>query len=300
MKIVFMGTPDFAIPSLKILLENQHQIVAVVTTPDKERGRGQKVTFTSVKQFAIENNISVYQPEKLKGNNEFVEQMKSLNPDLFVVVAFRILPKEVFEIPKYGSFNLHGSFLPKYRGAAPIQWSLINGDEETGLTTFKLAEKVDTGNIYLQEKVKINPEDNFESLHDRMSLIGAELVNKTVAIIESGNIELKAQDDLLASPAPKITKETCLIDWNKTASEIHNLIRGLSPHPVAYFLHNNKVIKIYKSEVVRELNLKPAEINQTKTELFIGCGKDALRILEIQQEGKKRMNTEEFLRGFRV
>ena len=298
MKIVFMGTPDFAIPSLKILLENQHQIIAVVTTPDKERGRGQKVTFTAVKQFAIENNISVYQLEKLKGNNEFVEQMKSLNPDLFVVVAFRILPKEVFEIPKYGSFNLHGSYLPKYRGAAPIQWALINGDEETGLTTFKLAEKVDTGNIYLQEKVKINPDDNFESLHDRMSLIGAELVNKTVAMIESGNIELKAQNDSLASPAPKITKETCLIDWNKPASEIHNLVRGLSPHPVAYFLHNNKVIKIYKSEVVKDLNLKPAEINQTKTELFIGCGKDALKILEIQQEGKKRMSTEEFLRGF--
>lgn len=298
MKIVFMGTPDFAIPSLKILIENNHQILAVVTTLDKERGRGQKVTFTAVKQFAIENNISVYQPEKLKGNNEFVEQMKSLNPDLFIVVAFRILPKEVFEIPKYGSFNLHGSYLPKYRGAAPIQWALINGDEETGLTTFKLAEKVDTGNIYLQEKVKIDPDDNFESLHDRMSLIGAELVNKTVTMIESGNIELQAQNDSLASPAPKITKETCLIDWNKPASEIHNLVRGLSPHPVAYFLHNNKVIKIYKSEVVKDLNLKPAEIIQTKTELFIGCGKDSLKILEIQQEGKKRMNTEEFLRGF--
>lgn len=300
MKIVFMGTPDFAIPSLKILLDNQHQIIAVVTTPDKERGRGQKVTFTAVKQFAIQNNISVYQPEKLKSNNEFVEQMKSLNPDLFVVVAFRILPKEVFEIPKYGSFNLHGSFLPKYRGAAPIQWALINGDEETGLTTFKLAERVDTGNIYLQQKVKINPDDNFESLHDRMSLIGAELVHKTVTMIESGNNELHAQDDSLASPAPKITKETCLIDWNKPASEIHNLVRGLSPHPVAYFFHNNKVIKIYKTEIVKQLNLKPLEFHQTKTELYIGCGKDALRIIEIQQEGKKRMNTEEFLRGFRV
>ena len=300
MKIVFMGTPDFAIPSLKILIENNHQILAVVTTPDKERGRGQKITFTAVKQFAVENNIPVYQPEKLKGNNEFVELMKSLNPDLFVVVAFRILPKEVFEIPKFGSFNLHGSYLPKYRGAAPIQWTLINGDEETGLTTFKLAEKVDTGNIYLQEKVKINPDDNFESLHDRMSLIGADLVYKTVTMIENGSFNLQAQDDSLASPAPKISKETCLIDWNKPASEIHNLIRGLSPHPVAYFLHNSKVIKIYKSEIVKDLNLKPGEYYQSKTELFIGCGKDALKIIEIQQEGKKRMNTEEFLRGFRV
>ncbi len=295
-----MGTPDFAIPSLKILLDNRHQIPAVVTTPDKERGRGQKVTVTAVKQFTVQNSIPVYQPEKLKGNIEFVEQMKSLKPDLFVVVAFRILPKEVFEIPKFGSFNLHGSYLPQYRGAAPIQWALINGDRETGLTTFKLAEKVDTGNIYLQEKVNINLDDNFESLHDRMSLIGADLVLKTVRMIQNGNVELKAQDDLLASPAPKILKETCLINWNKPALEIHNLVRGLSPHPVAYFVHNNKVIKIYKSEVVNNLQLKPAEIHQTKSELFIGCGKDAIKILEIQQEGKKRMKTEEFLRGFRV
>jgi methionyl-tRNA formyltransferase len=298
MKIVFMGTPDFAIPSLKILIENNHQILAVVTTPDKERGRGQKITFTAVKQFAIENGIPVYQPEKLKGNTEFVEQMKSLNPDLFVVVAFRILPKEVFEIPKLGSFNLHGSYLPKYRGAAPIQWALINGDSETGLTTFKLAEKVDTGNIYLKEKIQINPDDNFETLHDRMSLLGAELVLKTVQLIEEGNYELQQQNDSLASPAPKITKEICLIDFKKPAEEIHNLVRGLSPHPVAFFYYSNKVIKIYKTEIVKNLKLNPSEFQQSKTELNIGCGKDAIRILEIQQEGKKRMSIEEFLRGF--
>ena len=298
MKIVFMGTPDFAIPSLKILIENNHSILAVVTTPDKERGRGQKITFTAVKQFAVENNIPVYQPEKLKGNNEFVQQLKSLNPDLFVVVAFRILPKEVFEIPKYGSFNLHGSYLPKYRGAAPIQWALINGDKETGLTTFKLAEKVDTGNIYLQEKVKINSDDNFETLHDRMSVVGSELVLKTVQLIETGKYQLQQQNDSLASPAPKITKEICLIDWNKSAWEVHNLVRGLSPYPAAFFIHNNKMIKIYRTEIVKDLKLKPAEFYQTKTELIIGCGKEALRILEIQQEGKKHMGIEEFLRGF--
>ena len=298
MKIVFMGTPDFAIPSLKILIQNNHSILAVVTTPDKERGRGQKITFTAVKQFAIENNIPVYQPEKLKGNFEFVEQMKSLQPDLFVVVAFRILPKEVFDIPKFGSFNLHGSYLPKYRGAAPIQWALINGDTETGLTTFKLAEKVDTGNIYLQEKVKINSDDNFETLHDRMSELGAKIVLNTVYLIESENYELKKQDDSLASPAPKITKEICLIDWNKSAEEVHNLIRGLSPYPAAFFNHNNKVIKIFKTEIVKDIKLIPSEFHQTKTELIIGCGKDAIRILEIQQEGKKRMTIEEFLRGF--
>lgn len=298
MKIVFMGTPDFSIPSLKILLESRHKILAVVTQPDKERGRGKKVSFTSVKQFAVENNIIVYQPEKLKDNLEFVQQMKELQPDLFVVVAFRILPKEVFEIPKFGSFNLHGSYLPKYRGAAPIQWALINGETETGLTTFRLAEKVDTGNIYLQQKVDIYPEDNFEILHDRMSELGAKMVLDTVNLIESGNYILKQQDDSLASPAPKITKEICQIDWDKSATEIHNLVRGLSPHPAAFFNYEDKVIKIYKTEVVTGTNLKSFQFHQTKTELIIGCGKDSLRILEIQQEAKKRMGIEEFLRGF--
>jgi methionyl-tRNA formyltransferase len=300
MKIIFMGTPEFSIPSLKILLESEHKIIAVVTQPDKERGRGQKVSFTPVKQFAIEQNIPFYQPEKLKSNAEFIEVMKSLEPDLFVVVAFRILPKEVFEIPKFGSFNLHGSYLPKYRGAAPIQWALINGETETGLTTFKLAEKVDTGNIYLQEKVKIKPEDNFESLHDRMSELGAELVLETVKLINSGIYELKKQDDSLSSPAPKITKEICLINWNKSANEIHNLVRGLSPHPTAFFIYDEKVIKVYTTEVVERSDLKQFHIEQTKKELIIGCGKNALKILELQQEGKKRMGTEEFLRGFRI
>lgn len=298
MRIVFLGTPDFAIPSIKILLDNHHQIPAIVTIPDKERGRGQKISFTPVKQFAMDHNIPVYQPEKLKGNLEFIEQMKSLQPDLFVVVAFRILPKEIFEIPKFGSFNLHGSYLPKYRGAAPIQWALINGDTETGLTTFKLAEKVDTGNIYLQEKILISADDNFESLHDRMSLLGAELVLKTIQLIESGNFQLKNQDDLLASPAPKITKEICRIDWHKSAKDIHNLIRGLSPYPAAFFTFNNKVFKIFKTEIVSNLNLSPFQIHQTRTELIIGCGNNAVRILEIQLEGKRRMSIDEFLRGF--
>ena len=298
MKIVFMGTPDFSIPSLKILLASKHNILAIVTQPDKERGRGKKVSFTPVKEFAVEKNIPVYQPEKLKSNFEFVDQMKALEPDLFVVVAFRILPKEVFEIPKYGSFNLHGSYLPKYRGAAPIQWALISGETETGLTTFKLAEKVDTGNIYLQEKVKIKPEDNFETLHDRMSELGAKIVLDTVNLIENGNYELKQQNDLLASPAPKITKEICEINWRKPAIEIHNLVRGLSPHPAAFFIYNEKVIKIYKTEIIERNEFKPFQIEQTKKELIIGCGKNALRILELQQEGRKRMSAEEFLRGF--
>ena len=299
MKIVFMGTPDFSIPSLKSIYKSNHELAAVVTAPDKERGRGRKVTFTPVKQFAVDKNIPVYQTEKLKGNIEFVDQMNELHPDLFVVVAFRILPKGVFNIPKFGSFNLHGSYLPKYRGAAPIQWALINGETETGLTTFKLAEKVDTGNIYLQEKIEIFPADNFETLHDRMSLLGADLVLRTIELIESRNYELKQQDDSIASSAPKITREICKIDWNKTALEIHNLVRGLSPHPAAFFNYNDKVLKIYKTEIVERKDLKPFQILQTKSELIIGCGEDAIRILEIQQEGKKRMGIKEFLRGFK-
>ncbi len=299
MNIIFMGTPDFSIPSLKALVESRHNVVAVVTAPDKERGRGRKVTFTPVKEFALEHNIPVLQPEKLKGNEEFVEQLKRYNTDLYVVVAFRILPKEVFTIPPKGSFNLHASLLPKYRGAAPIQWALINGETETGLTTFKLAEKVDTGNIYLQRKLEIKPEDNFETLHDRLSELGAQVVMETVELIDSCDYVLQEQDDSLASPAPKITKEIAKIDWHKPAVEVHNLIRGLSPVPGAYFFLHDKMTKIYKSEVVERDDLKPSEIYHTKKELVIGCGKNALSVLELKQEGRKRMGVEEFLRGFR-
>lgn len=299
MKIIFWGTPDFAIPSLKILLDNNHQILAVVTAPDKERGRGQKVSFTPIKEFALKNNIPVLQPDKLKAE-DFINNLKSFNCNLYVVVAFKILPREIFTIPKYGSFNLHASLLPKFRGAAPIQWTLIKGETETGVTTFALEEKVDTGNIYLQKKIPILPEDNFETLHDKLSLIGAEVVLETVNSIENGTVQMQKQSDELASPAPKITKEIMQISWNKSAEEIHNLVRGLSPYPAAFFNHNNKVIKIYKTEIVKDLNLKPSEFHQTKNELIIGCGKGALRILEIQQEGKKRMSVEEFLRGFRI
>jgi methionyl-tRNA formyltransferase len=293
-----MGTPDFAIPSLKKIVESKHKVIAIVTAPDKERGRGRKVTFTPIKDFALKQNIPILQPQKLKNNQQFVEKLKSLNADLFVVVAFKILPPTVFEIPKYGSFNLHASYLPKYRGAAPIQWALINGETETGVTTFKLAEKVDTGNIYLQKEVEIFPEDNFGTLHDKLRELGAELVLNTVDLIESGKFELQNQDDSLATPAPKITKKICEIDWNKSADGIHNLTRGLSPYPAAYFIFREKVIKIYQSEVVNRDDLKPFEIKQSKNELIIGCGENALKIFSLQQEGKKRMSAEEFLRGF--
>ncbi|MEI7811886.1 MAG: methionyl-tRNA formyltransferase [Ignavibacteria bacterium] len=297
MKIVFMGTPDFAIPSLKILIENKYEIVSIVTTPDKERGRGQKVTFTAVKEFALMNNIPTLQPVSMK-DEEFINSLKALNADLFIIAAFRILPKEVFTIPSKGSFNLHGSLLPKYRGAAPIQWAVINGDKETGVTTFFLQEKVDTGNIILKESIPIEADDNFGTLHDKMSLSGADVVLKTVRLIEYGKAFPQSQDDTMATPAPKITKETAKINWAKPASELHNLIRGLSPHPAAYFYYNDRMYKVYKSSVVNDSSLKPGEISQTKTTLTAGCSAGALNILEIQPEGRRRMTTEEFLRGY--
>ncbi len=298
MNIIFMGTPDFSIPSLKTLIGSKHNVIAVVTAPDKQRGRGRKVSFTSVKEFAIKNNLPVLQPERLKNNLEIIEELEQFDADLYVVVAFRILPPDVFEIPKYGSFNLHASYLPKYRGAAPIQWALINGETETGLTTFKLAEKVDTGNIYLQMKIEIKTDDNLETLHDKLSAEGAKIVLDTVNLIESGDYVLQEQDNTLATPAPKITKEVAKIDWNKSAYQIHNLIRGLSPIPGAFFEFEGKLIKIYITELVERQDLTPLEFDQTKKELIVGCGENALRILELQQEGKKRMKVEEFLRGF--
>ncbi|MCU7495857.1 MAG: methionyl-tRNA formyltransferase [Ignavibacteria bacterium] len=298
MKIIFMGTPDFAIPSLKALIESRHSVVAAVTTPDKERGRGQKVTFTPVKEFALKNNIEVLQPVSLK-DESFISRLKELQADLFVIVAFRILPKEVYSIPPRGAFNLHGSLLPKYRGAAPIQWAIIKGEKETGLTTFFLQDKVDTGNVILREKVEILEGDDFGSLHDKMSPIGAELVLRTIELIEKGNVPVEKQDDATATPAPKITKETAQIDWNKPAVQIHDLIRGLSPHPGAFFTHNGKVIKIYRSTINCQRKLSPGEIFRTKTEATIGCGTDALDLLEVQIEGRRRMGIEEFLRGYK-
>ncbi|PID59641.1 MAG: methionyl-tRNA formyltransferase [Ignavibacteriae bacterium] len=297
MKIVFFGTPEFAIPTLKALHESKHDVVAVVTAPDKERGRGRKVSVTPVKQFALENEISVLTPQKLKAV-EFEKELKSLNADLFVILAFRILPENIFTIPPKGAFNLHGSLLPKYRGAAPIQWAIINGEKETGVTTFFLKKKVDTGNIIHSRKIEIEDSDNLGTLHDKMSLLGAELVLETVNLIEIENYELTEQNNALATPAPKITKETCLINWNKTAEEIHNLVRGLSPYPAAFFIHNDKQYKIYSTKISDTLKLKPSEIKQTKFEIFLGTTTTALQILEIQPEGRKRMDAESFLRGY--
>lgn len=315
MRIVFMGTPEFAIPSLKKIIESQHSVAAVVSAPDKERGRGKQISFTPVKEFSFRNNIPVFTPVNL-GDSEFLSEMKKIEPDLFVVVAFRILPKEVYTIPGFGSFNLHGSLLPKYRGAAPIQWALINGEKETGVTTFFLEDKVDTGNIILQSKISIDDDDDFGALHDKLMNLGADLVLDTINLIDNENVATSFQDNLLASPAPKITKEICEINWNKNAFQIHNLIRGLSPHPGAFFKSGGKIFKIFKTKVaanqlelsglrweqiplsdntIHSTNLK---VLQTKKEIFVKTGDGILEIVELQPEGRKRMTAEEFLRGY--
>lgn len=297
MRVVFFGTPDFAVTSLEHLINSRHEVAAVVTAPDKERGRGRKVSYTPVKQFAADNNLQVLQPDKLKDEN-FISNLTELNADIFVIVAFKILPVSVFTIPEYGSFNLHGSLLPRYRGAAPIQWAIINGDEETGVTTFFLKEKVDTGDMILQEKVAIEESDNLGSIYDKLKQIGAELVVKTVDLIEDGSVVEIQQDESLSTPAPKITKELCQIDWNKPASDIHNLIRGLSPVPGAYFIYKNKRYKIYKSRVVSNVSIKAGDISVSGNRIIAGCGESCLEILEIQPEGRKRLSAPEFLRGY--
>ncbi len=295
MKIIYFGTPDFAIPPLEKLLNSRHEVLAVVTAPDKERGRGRKVSFTPVKEFAIEKGIPVLQPEKLK-DEKFIETLKKFNADIFVIVAFRILPEAVYTLPRY-AFNLHASLLPKYRGAAPIQWALINGEKETGVTTFLLEKKVDTGNIILQKKIAIDDDDDFGTLHDKLSMLGADAVLETVEILEKGNFEPLPQNENAATKAPKITKEIAKINWEVDAERIVNLVRGLSPFPAAFFEKDGKIYKIYKAKKSDE-NLLPGEIKQTKKELFIGAKNGSVQILEIRPEGRKRMTAKEFLRGY--
>lgn len=300
MKIIFMGTPDFAIPSLSLLLENSYDIAAVITAPDKPQGRGQTLAYSAVKQFALQKDLKVLQPESLKDKN-FIAELKELNADLFVIVAFRILPPEVFTIPKLGSFNLHASLLPKYRGAAPINWAIINGEKETGVTTFFLQEKVDTGNIILQARLPIKEDETAGELHDRLAEIGAEIVLHTVHLIKIGKANPKPQDNTQATPAPKIFKEHCKIDWNNNAMQIHNFVRGLSPVPCAFTFLNGKILKIYKTLTENVLTDKPAGVIIDADKKLVVAAKDGIvQILELQLEGKRRLNAEEFLRGFKI
>jgi len=300
MRIIFMGTPDFAVPSICLLMEHHYEVAAVVTAPDKPRGRGQQVSFTPVKEFSLKHQLPVLQPEDLK-NTSFISQIQQLQPDVMVVVAFRILPHEIFTLPKFGTFNLHASLLPKYRGAAPINWAIINGEQETGVTTFFLQEKVDTGNVLLQARMPIRQDATAGEIHDALSLLGAETVVQTVQMIEAGKANPQPQDNTLATPAPKIFKHDCRVPWTASAQKAHDFIRGLSPYPAAWTTHKGKTIKLYKTNSIEKHSAKPGVVLQrTADSLIIGTGDNALSILEIQQEGRKKMMIEEFLRGYHI
>jgi len=303
MKIIFMGTPEFSVPSLKGLHNSDHDIVAVVTAPDKPVGRGQKVRFSPVKTVALEYSLPVFQPQNLN-NSEFIDEMKNLGADLFVVVAFRILPPEVFTLPPKGTVNLHSSLLPKYRGAAPIQWAIINGERETGVTTIFIQEKVDAGHIILQRKVKIGDEETAGELHDRLAATGAELLLETVNLIDRGEAPHTPQTGEVTK-APKLTKELGEIDWRKSNEDIRNLIRGLAPKPGAYTFINGKLLKIYRAKCVNAGHsaTEPGEIVEADARsntLIVATGKGNLQILEVQPEGKRRIGAAEYLNGYNI
>lgn len=300
-RIIFLGTPAFAVASLDALVKAKANIVAVVTVPDKPAGRGMKITQSAVKQYAIEHNLLVLQPEKLR-EASFVETLQSLKADLQVVVAFRMLPEVVWNMPKMGTINLHASLLPQYRGAAPINWAIINGEKETGVTTFLLQHAIDTGNILLQEKVTIAPMDNAGTLHDKLMKVGAQLVVKTVEGLCQKTIKEVPQPSAENLPtASKIFKETCALDFNQAAEAIHNKVRGLSPFPTAFTYMEGKLLKVYATSVETVAHQEPIGTYHTdeKTFLKIACLDGFVHLLDVQAEGKKRMPIADFLRGFR-
>ncbi len=311
LRIVFMGTPDFAVGSLKALVENGYNIAGVITMPDKPSGRGHKIQYSAVKKYALERNLPLLQPEKLK-DESFLDQLKAWNADLQIVVAFRMLPEVVWDMPRLGTFNLHGSLLPQYRGAAPINWAIINGEKETGVTTFFLTHEIDTGKIILQEKLAIGENDNVGKVYDELMHMGAGLVCRTVDMIIDGQIDAVPQEQLFADEkelkaAPKIFKETCRIDWNKSVQDIHNLIRGMSPYPAAWTElcvdeKENQTVKIYASSIISETSDLPegSIITDNKSYLHIVCGNGVISISEIQFAGKRAMKTEEVLRGYKI
>lgn len=304
MRIIFMGTPEFAVASLEALMKSGQEIVAVVTAPDKPAGRGQKLNESAVKKFALAHQLKVLQPEKLK-NPEFLAELQSLKADLQVVVAFRMLPEVVWNMPPKGTINLHASLLPQYRGAAPINWAIINGEKESGVTTFFLKQEIDTGDIIASQKVEITPMMNAGDLHDALMVIGAQLLTQTVKSVESGQYQEIPQDSFNAEDlkhAPKIFKEDCKINWAEDNQKIFNLIRGLSPYPVAFTEFMDKGLKIYSAEKEdAEPGISPgAFLTDSKTYLKFSSKNGFISVKEIQQEGKKRMKVEEFLRGLRL
>jgi methionyl-tRNA formyltransferase len=302
LRIIFMGTPEFAVASLKSLITHKSNVVAVVTSPDRPAGRGQKLLSSPVKQYAIDNGIPVLQPEKLR-NEDFLTDLRSLNADIQVVVAFRMLPEVVWRMPKYGTFNLHASLLPQYRGAAPINWAIIHGEKETGVTTFFIEKEIDTGKIIFQERETIDDDDDVGTLYERLMEKGAQLVARTVDAIEANNYpqtDQQEQADIRA--APKIFRETCEISWLQPAERVRNFIRGLSPYPAAWTTINNQNCKIFKSATV-EINTEkqPGEyITDHKTYLYFQTSDGCVSVESLQLEGKKRMLIGDFLRGAKL
>jgi len=305
LRIVFMGTPEFAVASLDALVKAECTIAAVITAPDKPAGRGMKLQESAVKKYAIEKGLKVLQPEKLK-NPQFLDELRLLNADLQIVVAFRMLPEVVWNMPPMGTINVHASLLPQYRGAAPINWALINGEKETGVTTFKLKHEIDTGDILLQERIAIGENETAGGLHDKLKESGAQVLLKTVQGLADGTLKEipqtgngKRQTEI--KHAPKIFTDTCKIDWNKTVDEVHNLIRGLSPFPGAFTYLNDKLLKIYRSEREhKQMATSPGHIETDgKTFLKFACSNGFVHVRELQLEGKKRMTAEDFLRGYK-
>ena len=298
LRIIFMGTPEFAVPSLELLIQNKKNIVAVITSEDKPQGRGQKLISSPVKEVALRNGIAVLQPSKLK-DPEFIEHLKSFKADLQIVVAFRMLPEVIWAMPSRGTFNLHASLLPQYRGAAPINWAIINGEKETGATTFFLKQEIDTGEIIFQNKEAINEMDDAGSLYDRLKIKGAELVLKTVNAIETGTVNSYKQATALdLKIAPKIFKETCRVNWATPAEQVKNFVRGLSPYPSAWTEIGKRNFKIFKVELGSlDDKTESGSVRIIDKSLEVKCEDRWLIISELQQEGKKRMVTQEYLRG---
>ena len=320
LRIVFLGTPEFAVASLEVLVQAGCNIVGVITAPDKPAGRGMKLTESAVKKYALEKGLYILQPEKLK-NPDFLETLKSLKADVQIVVAFRMLPEVVWNMPPMGTINLHGSILPQYRGAAPINWAIINGEKITGVTTFKLQHAIDTGDILLQTEIQIDKNETAGELHDRMMLIGANTLLETINGMANGMLTLLSQEAVLPTNAndepiiendglatvnilkhaPKLFTETCQIDWNKSANEIYNLIRGLSPYPAAFTFINQKKLKVFAAakEIATHNYTTGQLLTDNKTYLKFSCADGFIFINDLQLEGKKRMTRDEFLRGFR-
>lgn len=302
LRIVFMGTPEFAVGILDSILKNNYEVVGVITAADKPAGRGQKIKYSAVKEFALENKLTLLQPTNLK-DEDFIAELKALNANLQVVVAFRMLPKVVWEMPKLGTFNLHASLLPDYRGAAPINWVIINGDKETGVTTFFIDDKIDTGAMILSRKIEIESDESAGSLHDRLMHLGAKTVIETLDLIENQKVTVTIQDDAQdLKTAHKLNKENCKINWNESGTSIYNLIRGLSPYPAAWFILQDKGkelnVKIYDAKWVEDAHhLKSGTLISDKTNLKVAVTNGFIQLLELQLPGKKKMSSRDILNG---